>query len=333
GAELIREYRRALAQFALAGHFLVTPSTFVVGRDGQSLKREKLEQLVENPDAIDCLNFYVGSSADDEFVPLPPEAWERLPNTAKWFAQCYALYRREIAQPFAERFRDCEALVVLVDITSILSNGPTSHRAVQELLKLLLTRINPGQGVDLALLDRALRIAYPGGVRDLGVKLKNLFPGLKVDSDALANIRRLAFVATKADKVHAVDRQNVKLLLDELVEPLRGLCKKGFFRLLKIESFVCAALCATESRAESVSAEGRFYREMGGCPVYDRMGKQRAPQPILYPVSPLPMVWPKSWRRDDFLFTDVYPIYPKDEASGPPHINLNLVAQFLLNAI
>jgi len=47
----------------------------------------------------------------------------------------------------------------------------------------------------------------------------------------------------------------------------------------------------------------------------------------------LPMVWPKSWRRDDFLFTDVYPIYPKDEASGPPHINLNLVAQFLLNAI
>jgi len=140
--ELILEYKRGLARLGIAQAPVVTPSTFLITKDGQPVcetlqgvpKDQWIEKLAaERP----C-----GVSLEQQFVPLDAQARTALPGVLKQFHQNYATYRQQVVLPFAKPLKGCDELLVLADIPMLLRGGPALRDSQVSCWSLSLTISN-----------------------------------------------------------------------------------------------------------------------------------------------------------------------------------------------
>ncbi|HOB75890.1 MAG TPA: YcjX family protein [Phycisphaerae bacterium] len=296
---LINTYRRVLKDLFLNFRPVISPSTFILTDAGLWVGDLPPEQRFETN--------YVGLDRENQFLPLPREVRDRRPELAGAFASRYEVYRERIAVPLARWMQKCDELVVLVDVTTLLAGGLGMYEGNRELLRNLMTFLNPGQnlwGVSLSVIGRTLRMFRP--LHDYVSEKWDLTWG---------GIRRIAFVATKADKVHASQRQHLQMLLKDMVEDLVGPYVEGSIRL-DVDYFVCAAVNSTRS-----TADGRLQARF-----------RSSDKTEVYTPSLVPTAWPhEDWSEMGLRYPNVAPWMPPRRDAPPDHLELNRVADYLLN--
>ena len=143
-----------------------------------------------------------------------------------------------------------------------------------------------------------------------------------------SSVSQIAFVASKADKVHEDDRENLKTLLTDLVEPLTRnseLAKKAAF-------YNCISVNSTQSLKDGDHI-------LFGRPIWKREddGGVRKLTPSDPPqqlkVSQLPSHWPDRWSGADYSFYDFYPTIPAKRGNLPKQNGLERVMEFILNGV
>jgi predicted YcjX-like family ATPase len=297
---LIDTYRRVLRDLFLNFRPVISPSSFILTDTGVWVGDLPPDERYDRN--------WVGLSPETQFVPLPLNVRGRRAKLAEVFATRYEAYRERIALPLARWMRKCEELVVLVDVTTLLAGGLGMYEGNRELLRNLLTFLNPGQGfwgVSLSALGHAVRLLRP-----LHHYVSNAW------DLTWGGIRRVAFVATKADKVHASQRPHLRLLLQDMVEDLVGPYVQGSMRL-DVDYFVCAAVNSTRS-----TADGRLQAHF-------RSGSETE----VYTPSEVPITWPhEDWSDQGLRYPNVAPWMPPRRDAPPEHLELNRVVSFLLNA-
>lgn len=278
-------YRRLLAELYKSYRPVITPSTFLLQTDGTFHGASIISG--------DMSKSVSGLEEDEQFTPLPPNI--RLKNKAlsEQFSKRYRTYRRRIASPLAITLSRCNALVVLVDVTTLLAANTGMFNGNRALLEQLFKIISPGKGlfgVGLTLLSSSVG----GHWRQSGIS-------------------KIAFVATKADKVHKGNRLNLKTLVADMSE---GLIQRYVQKSLKLdyECFACAAVKSTNSQPN-----GLLRAKLPGNIDYAE-----------YQPSEVPEKWPDRWHEGEFVFPDVAPRFPDNTNVAPGHLGMNKVIEFLL---
>ncbi|MEE2643996.1 MAG: YcjX family protein, partial [Myxococcota bacterium] len=183
---LLNSYKHSLAQFIFHYKPFVSPSTFMIGLDGDRIMGGSAEAVIQGR--------YLGlpplnHEAPREFLPLSGIARLREPEFCEQMAANYEAYRQEVSLPLFRELNQADTLVILLDIPSLLSAGRPAYEEISLLLKRLnmLLRRQDGQGEVLG----------------------------------RSKIRRLALVANKADLIRIFDRDaRIPNLLRELCHPL-----------------------------------------------------------------------------------------------------------------
>jgi predicted YcjX-like family ATPase len=296
-AELLSAYRLALARLVLSYKPLISPSAFVLDARGGCARRGTAEEL-----AAARLS---GASADAQFCPLPPERCAPGDPVFAAFAARFESYTRELVEPTLAAFRSCSALVILLDVTTVLMGGAGFYNDTQQMVGDLFDALDPGERPVFGALARRLSKTFvPHAWR----------PGW---------ITRAAFVAPKADLVHPDDRDTVLRLLRDMVEPRARDCTG-----LTWECFNVASVCsAQERRAGGPRAmRGFLLRGPDG-----RVRKEPGEAEDQYTVSQPPDGWPlHHWPAHEYLFPEVFPRVPARRDYPPDHLGLDALASFVI---
>jgi len=110
-------------------------------------------------------------------------------------------------EPLCRYLLSCDALVFLVDVADVLGSGVQKLNDMQETIRKLLECVDRSR----EFLRRIVRVAVNA------LRWMTFYAPL---IDKWGSIDRIAFVASKADKVHPCDRDKLKLLITALAEPL-----------------------------------------------------------------------------------------------------------------
>jgi predicted YcjX-like family ATPase len=185
--------------------------------------------------------------------------------------------------------------VVLVDVQMLLAGGEGMYNGARELLELLLDYLQPGVPPMLGWARKALQF--------------ELLPDHRYGH----TLRRVAFVATKADLVGEDSRSNLDALLREMVSPL--IRKHRVNRRLDVDYFWCAAVKSTKA-----APDGRLQAY--------RPGETDAP--VSFDPVPVPDHWPLTWQPGEYECIRVAPWMPPRRDTAPEHIGLDEVMRFAL---
>lgn len=267
---VIHEYKLALAKSRAVYRPYITPSTFLLDRQGVRIKGTDATELANNR--------YCGIAPDQEFVPLSIEARTAHPDWASLFTERFDVYCQQVLIPVVRGLKTSHSLVIMVDVLNILAHGPGMYEDYRQLIADLLHALNPTDNT----LDLMLRNFY-----------ENFLPvGLR-----RSWINRIAFVAPKMDRIPFEDRARVKNLMEQLVRHDAKNC-----RGIDIQYFPVASITGAR---ENLNGQ----REMIGCTLYDSSGKPLQPGvEQKFTVPPIPDVWPEhGWKAGDYTFPDVYP--------------------------
>jgi predicted YcjX-like family ATPase len=196
-----------------------------------------------------------------EFSPLPRAVREANPGVALRFAGHYGRYRAEVVSPLFAAINGCDTLLVLIDIPGILSGGVGRYNDTNHLIETLAGAIVPSR----------------------------LFS---------TNVDKIAFVASKADMVHARDQDNLR----ELAEDMLRIARNKQPGLRRYESFVASSWVS----AESVDLDNGD-RALRGVPARDSEVR-------VFRVPELKPDWPADWAPED-------PRYSYPRLSPPPLAN------------
>lgn len=292
--DILAAYRLALARLILAFKPMISPSTFLLDTAGGLAKPDTPEALAA---ARVC-----GLDAASQFAPLPPEMRASNLSLASTFAARYDRYKAEVAVPFLAALRNCNSLVLLVDVTMLLAGGvgmyDDNRQIVRDLFEVLRPGESPlqtlGRNLSYLLLPRQLRPAW---------------------------VNRVAFVAPKIDLVHPTDRDRVLHLLKRMIGKLaddRDGLRAGFFNAAAVVSTKVLPVNGTE-------------RHLIGVPYRGADGRRIAPgAEQRFRVSAVPDDWPADWRPGAFSFPEVYPTVPPRKDCPPEQINLEKVFDFVV---
>ena len=292
---IVREYKRALARMIFQRLPVISPSTMLLTREGQYVPAE-----VRNSRSADALaeKHVAGIASDAEFAPLSATARLANPNVAKQFEQNYTRYRKELVNPLARQLYSCDQLVVLVDIATLLAGGPEVFNGCQRVLQTMLQYLVPGRSMLTAAMDRTIR-AMSGGRRRLGGRFQ------------LSSLRRLAIVASQADRVHLDDRVKLEGLASQLLGPIEDSLDS---RRVTTQFFHCSAVNSSKSLDYpniEVVTEGTT-------------------EPRRTTVGQVPDLWPDDWNAGDFHFPHFAPIPPALLMRPPTQSGLDRIASFML---
>lgn len=282
---LTAAYRRTLARLALAYTPIVSPSCFVLDEGGHEIPPEgRTVEWIST-------HRFVGLNEGRQFAPMSADHRARRPELERVFGERYDAYRARAVTPLARWLKRCHHLVVLVDVTMILSGGLGMLRAHSALIDQILAYTDPGFGTVGEWARRATAA--------LGVPL--------------AGVRRVTFVAAKADKVHPDDRVRLDGLLRQLVRPsVRR--HEARAEHLDIEYLICSAIKST-----GATRDGRLVGALPGA------GEGESS----FSVSRVPEAWPaEDWPA--YRFTGVDPKFPTNELYPPPHSGMHLAARSIL---
>ena len=268
-------YRKMLVSFIRDYKPLISPSVFFLDGKGNLLKPEQLENAAsERPCGLD---------ADSQFVPLPESVRKANPDLARKIARNFKRYRREMVQPLFNDLMKSDSLIILVDIPSLLLCGRQRYDDNCQIILDLLKAI--------------------GGKKFNGKK-----------SNISSSLKRIAFVATKADLVSQNDEKNEHLtyLLKEMNEEQA----KSLLPDMRIGWFECIACWSTYP--------GESENTLKGVPLRNNPEKENQE----FSVTPLPDSWPTDWNPEEYRFPDVYPAIPPDVQKPPRHKGLDRVFDF-----
>ncbi len=300
--DLLDAYKRLLVQCFFQYRPVISPSAILISPAGD-WHGEALKQGGQALNQCFC-----GLDADSQFVPLSAELRERYPGMRHRFSANYRNYRHKIALPLATWMRGCDALVVLIDVTTLLAGGEGMYQGNRELLRNLIDLLKPGHGYFGLTINTMRDILDPlGGLTRL--TRHKLWPAIL----RWKNISKIAFVATKADKVHESDRDRLRELTRDMTVPI--IAKREFQAAqLDVGYFACAAVSSTRSAS---GHQLQAYREPGT-------------DAECYTPSHVPDNWPQTWSHGQFRFPNVRPWIPRLRDSAPDHIELDRVADFLM---
>jgi len=292
-AAVIDAYRQLLLTLFLAFRPVVSPSSFLLSPEGRWLGDVGQDQRMDQ-----CFS---GLDASKQFSPLSDDARRRNPQLRKRFARRYEEYRQQIALPLAKWMKSCDALTVLIDVTTLLAGGEGMYQGNRELLGNLMQQLTPGRnyfGISVDILSRVLAPVHCplNYLLDLNWH----------------EISKVAFVATKADKVHESDRQRLCDLVKEMTEPLIASHRERAVSL-DVGYFACAAVKSTRS-----TANGKLQAFVG------------EDHPSAFTPSHVPEQWPKTWQYGTYKFPNMAPWVPPRRDAAPDHIELNRVVDFLI---
>ena len=276
--EATRAYRQTLARFFLDCKPLISPSVFLLDEKGNEATYKPLEDLAAER--------ICGLDERSQFAPLPESVRKANKKLAKEMRRHYRRYRKNLVIPLFREVANSDSLIVLVDIPSLLVGG--------------VERYNDNRQIVLDLADVVAGTA-------IGGRLKRMF---RLDS-----LRRVAFVAAKADLVAPNDLKNGRLrfLLKRMTEQVEDILPVK----VDIEWFVCSACHSTRP--------GNTESMLIGAP------KPGYPEPVEteFSVSPLPEKWPDDWGVHDYKFYPVYPNTARLFDKPPDHKNLDQVFEFV----
>ena len=291
--ELLHSYKVALGRLRLAYKPYITPSTFVLDREGQACKGRDPEQLASER--------YVGLKKGEEFAPMPRAARLKHGQITSSFESRFVIYCDRVVAPLVAALKTCHSLVILVDVMRILASDTGTHDDYQELLRDMLKTLNPRENF----LKKSAR-----WMSDL-VLPHDWRPGW---------ISRIAFVTPKSDLVHPDDRNRLKHLLRQMVERDVRDCDG-----IKYDFFNVSAVRATEA-----VPGGEAKRLLTGSTMLDAEGRPIDPgERQKFMVSALPDEWPRQWSVGNYVFPSVYPEIPARRGCPPEQIGMDLVFNFL----
>ncbi len=294
---VIDSYRHLMHNLFMSYRPVVSPSAFLLSPDGDWIGD------IDDPSNSFMQHCYSGLSEKTQFVPLSEEARRMHPDLSKKFSRRYAAYRRRIALPLSGWMRSCDALVVLIDVTALLAGGEGMYQGNRELLRNLIDLLNPGKTLFGLSVDLLRKVIYPFDNNPL-----KRFVDL-----SWRELSRIAFVATKVDKVHESNRGRLRDLVREMTEGLIAAHQVKAAEL-DVGYFACAAVKSTRS-----TADGKLQAYLG-------------PDTPLTAFTPsaVPESWPMSWKHGEYQFPNVAPWVPSRRDAPPDHIELNRVAEFLM---
>lgn len=216
--QIVRSYRRVLARYALDCKPLISPSVFLLDRQGDAARLAPPDVLAEER--------LCGLDASSEFAPLPKHLRETHPRLVREMQARYQRYRKELVRPLFQNLADSQSLIVLVDIPSLLLGG--------------VDRYNDNRQIVLDLFETMQ------GDSSIGSLLRQL----RFWSPAL---QRIAFVATKSDLV-----RNSDLKAGRLKSLLRSMNRraKNLLPDAEVEWFDCS-VCVSTKQMEDDKLRGR----------------------------------------------------------------------------
>ena len=113
--QIVRGYRKVLARYALDCKPLISPSVFLLDRQGDAARPAQPDVLAEER--------LCGLDALSEFAPLPKHVRETNPKLVRAMQTHYQRYRNELVRPLFENLAESQSMIVLVDIPSLLLGG------------------------------------------------------------------------------------------------------------------------------------------------------------------------------------------------------------------
>ncbi len=184
--ELLHEYRRVMARLILGFKPFISPSTFLLDRDGGSPKGKDVEELAKERQS---------GLPESEFCPLSSMQIQRFDK----MALAYRKYRREVVLPVYRRLAQCRRLVVLVDVPALLMGG--------------VDRYNDERQITMDLFDTLRSESSIGGLLR------------QIEDWRWPKLDRVAIVAAKADLVLPgdIDQGRLDRLLRDMARRAQGL--------------------------------------------------------------------------------------------------------------
>ncbi len=294
---LLNAYKLALANFTRKMLPLVCPSTFLV-HEKQLYPKGGDEPAHMLPVERLASRGVCGLDETTPFFPLSPAARSANPQLAETFAERYDDYYKAITKPLARGFENCDELLVLVDVCAILAGGPDAYYGARWSLQMMLEALDPGcTNTDL-----------------LTGFAKALFTGLRLGP---SRVRKIGFVATKADVVHSRDRANLRALLKSMTQDL--LAAATLRRHLDVDYFYCAAIEA--------GIDGGEYPRIRG------WARRSADLEYLeFPNSAVPRQWPAETQWEEQRYRFAAPEPPKLDLLGRkpfPSIGMDEIMKFI----
>lgn len=278
--EVVLAWRRALARLILAYKPFVSPSVFLLDRNGKHARKGGAEELVAERRC--------GLDESREFAPLPGEVRNWNPGLAGPMQRHYRGYRKELVLPLFRDLMSARSLVVLVDVPSLLRTEDRRYVDERDVIIDLLAAMR-----DDALHARFLQVL---GLRD--------------------SLKRVAFVAAKADQVSPEDLRNGRL--HALLRSMTHRAADALPRWVKVQWFVCSACVSTRPGRAAHTLVGQT---QPGPYTADRQAAE-------FDVTPLPEAWPGSWKEGDYQYPDFWPRVPENLMTPPRHRNLDAVFDF-----
>ena len=290
---LVTAYKLALARLILSFKPMISPSTFLLDKDGDAAKPATPEELAATR--------HSGLGSGSEFAPLTAEVRAANPILTALFADRFERYKTELIEPYLGALRSCHALVVIVDVMMLLAGGVGMYDDNRRILHDLFQVLDPGESALQTVGRHLAKALLPHQLR----------PGW---------INRVAFVAPKLDLVHPHDRDRMVRLLRQIVGKLAD-NRDG----LRAKYFNVAATVSTR-----MLPTGTDERALIGVPYRGSDGKKIAPgAERRFRVSELPESWPTSWQPGVFQYPEVYPSVPERKDASPEQINLDKVLDFV----
>jgi uncharacterized protein len=278
---IIDKYKLTLASLVLDYKPLISPSSFLLDRRGGTALPGTAAQIASSR--------HCGISPEFEFAPLTAKVIREHPQIAARMRRNYRIYRKEMVLPVFKRLAAGDSLVVLVDIASLLAGGVGRYNDNRQMLHDLFDAVRKDSRIGARLID-ALRFWRP-------------------------KIRKIAFVASKADMVAVDDVDNGRL------ESLLMQMTKRAARLVpgaQTKWFVCSACRSTRKGSSDNTLIGELAHNN---PEHKEME---------FEVSRLPEYWPAHWESGQFRFYRVYPQAGGNVQIPPESFGLEGILNFLI---
>lgn len=276
------QYKKIMVEMRGKQYVPVTPSTILLNEKGELLGEgiSTSWEEVKGPLFQKVKENPIWSGGD--FWPVP-ERWKEMhPEKYKELEKNFKKYKKRVLKPLFEEIHECDNFIVCIDILQLLASGSGLLLQTRYEIKSLFDYLIPG-------------------------KLKHIFNTIG------SNPPRLVFAATKSDMVLPSQRDNLKYLLEDLVNQMRS-------SRIKTEYFICSS-CVSTKQGKNKKGEEML--------IGDDIDSGKTIEVAVH----LPDKWADRWGRGEYIFQEVSPYRNISAVNPPQQVNLDRIFQFVVEDI